>query len=106
MPGISRCGKLGEILKKTRKSGQRWEKFTCFHKFLKLITTTRRRVMTKRIAFTFERVEIRNNINMVGRAKVMLNKKIETGRTGVWGISVGVITLIGNAWRILQHAPS
>ncbi len=60
----------------------------------------------KRIVCKIERVEIQNNINMVGRAEVMLNKTIKTGRTGVWGICVGVITLIGNACRILQHAPS
>ncbi len=58
----------------------------------KPITTARRQVMMKRIACTIEEVEMLICINMVGRADVMLTKKMEKGEGS--GLGFGDIALI------------
>ncbi len=64
-----------------------------YSQVFKPITTARRQVMMKRIAYTIEEVEMLICINMVDRADVMLTKKMEKGEG--YGLGIGDIALIG-----------
>ncbi len=57
-----------------------------FSNIFKLITTARRQTTMKGIACTIERVEMRININIIGRNEARLSKTIETWRGGGFGV--------------------
>ncbi len=62
------------------------------------MTTTRRQVTIKKIACAIKGFE---TLYMVGRADVMFIKTLETRRVGGWGLSNGVITLIGRGYVVV-----
>ncbi len=94
--------------KKTKKSGQSREKEFLYSQLFRPISTTRHQVTMERIVCAIERLEMQIDINMVGRAEVMLIKTLKTWRRGGWCLTVGAIILIygGRGGGVGKHGRS